>query len=241
MTSFSPFHCILEIVMYRWFLILPVVTLLGGLPAPQKTNSDSDRNTRAARRQERKEKRRPLVDTDAFLREYDRDKDGFLSKEEMPDWLHYNFARLDTNKDGKISKEELQKGMAYLHQRRRPSDVVFVLVEMSDCDKGCVEEVQRAYQILFKLDKNRDGKLDADELKAGRSQIIKERVDGLIKRLDANKDGKISKDEARGVVKEHFTQLDANRDGFIDRDELQTGAAAKPSEGKEKKSSASGK
>jgi hypothetical protein len=32
---------------------------------------------------------RPLVDTAAFLREFDRDKDGFLSKDEVPDWLNY--------------------------------------------------------------------------------------------------------------------------------------------------------
>jgi len=220
--------------MYRWALVLPLV-LLGGLPA---ADEDKDRSSKEKRSDEKKDDRKakggPLVDVDAFMKEYDRDKDGYLSKDEMPDWLHYNFDRLDANKDGKISKEELQKGMAYLQQRRRPSDVVIVLVEMSDCDEGCSEELQRAYAYLYKLDKNKDGKLDAKELEAGRKQAWEERVDRLIKRLDANKDGKISKKEAKGMVLEHFDQLDKNKDGFIDRDELLAGASAKPTEEKHK-------
>jgi len=214
--------------MYRWALVLPLV-FLGGLPATEK-----DKDQTKDEKKGEKAKGRPLVDVDAFLKEYDKDKDGYLSKDEMPEWLHYNFARLDADKDGKISKEELRKGMAYLQQRRRPSDVVFVLVEMSDCDEGCGEEAQRAYEFLRKLDKNKDGKLDADELKAGREQILKQRVDGIFSRLDADKDGKISKQEARGLVKEHFDELDRNKDGFVDRDELTAGAAAKVKQEKDK-------
>jgi len=221
--------------MFRWALVLPLV-LLGGLPAQDKDKArPRDEKRSDDKKDDKKAKRAPLVDVDAFMKEYDRDKDGFLSKDEMPEWLHYNFNRLDTNKDGKISKEELQKGMAYLQQRRRPSDVVIVLVEMSDCDECCAEEAQRAYDFLRKLDKNKDGKLDADEIKAGRELIFKERVDSLMKRLDADKDGKISKKEARGLIKEHFDQLDKNKDGFIDRDELTAAVSAKPVSEKEKK------
>jgi Ca2+-binding EF-hand superfamily protein len=221
--------------MFRWALVLPLV-LLGGLPA---ADEDKDRSSKEKRSDEKKDdkkaKGRPLVDVDAFIAEYDRDKDGSLSKDEMPDWLHSNFARLDANKDGKISKDELSKGTAYLQQRRRPSDVVIVLIEMSDCDEGCAEEIQRAYEFLYKLDKNKDGKLDADEVKAGRERAFAERTDSLIKRLDADKDGKISKKEARGLVKDHFDQLDKNKDGSLDRDELLAAVSAKPTEEKDKK------
>jgi len=219
--------------MYRWALVLPLV-FFAGLPAAEndKTQSKTDKRSDETK-DDKKAKARPLVDVDAFMKEYDRDKDGYLTKDEMPEWLHYNFSRIDTNKDGKISKEELTKGMAYLQQRRRPSDVVIVLVEMSDCDEGCGEEIQRAYEFLYKLDKNKDGKLDADELKAGRETILKQRVDGLIKLLDADKDGKISKKEARGMVKEHFDQLDKNKDGFVDRDELTAAVSAKIAQDKE--------
>jgi len=226
-------------VTYRWALVLlPLVLLIGGVPAAQekdkKAPAKDDKVADEKKDDKKADKGRPLVDVDAFMREYDRDKDGYLSKDEMPDWLHYNFARLDENKDGKISRDELQKGMTYLQQRRRPSDVVIVLVEMSDCDECSGEEIQRAYEFLSKLDKNKDGKLDAEELKAGREMLVKERVDALIRRLDADKDGKISRQEARGMVKEHFDQLDTNKDGFVDRGELTAGAAARPVDDKEK-------
>jgi Ca2+-binding EF-hand superfamily protein len=222
--------------MFRWALVLPLV-LLAGLPAQDKDKArpKEDEKRSDEKKDDKKIKAQPLIDVDAFMKEYDTNKDGFLSKDEMPDWLLHNFDRLDLNKDGKISKEELEKGVAYLQQRRRPSDVIMVLVEISDCDECSAEELQRAYDYLRKLDKNKDGKIDADEIKAGREVIFKERVDSIIKRLDKDKDGKISKKEARGLIKEHFDTLDKNKDGFIDRDELMAAVSAKPAQDKEKK------
>src|SRR5262249_15104891 len=145
-----------------------------------------------------------------------------------PEEFRHVFARLDTNKDNRLSLAELEKGAAHLRSSRRPSDVVFVLVEMSDCDECCAEELQHLYDLLRKLDRNKDGKIDAAELKAGRKAIVKARVDRLIRELDTNKDGKISKAEARGAIKRHFDELDANKDGFVDRAELMRAAEARP-------------
>jgi len=205
-------------------LAIPAAVLLvAGAGLAQKER----RENRADRREARKEKRHPILDAQAFIADHDRNKDGFLTKDELPGWLRYNFARLDANKDGKISAEELEKGAHLVQQRRRPSDVVAVLVEMSDCDECCAEELQQMFDVLRKLDRNGDGKIDADEIKSGREVVVKERVDTLFKELDTNKDGKISKDEARGQIKAHFGQLDTNKDGFIDWEELMAGAQAK--------------
>jgi Ca2+-binding EF-hand superfamily protein len=159
-------------------------------------------------------------DVDRFFEDYDANKDGFLQREELPERFRKNFDDIDANKDGKISKEELAKGWFHLAARRRPADMMRVLVEMSDCDECCADELQAAYDFLRKVDKNNDGKIDADELRAAREQLVVDRVDALIKELDADKDGKISKAEARGAVKRNFDKLDLNKDGFIDRDEL---------------------
>jgi Ca2+-binding EF-hand superfamily protein len=167
-------------------------------------------------------------DVDRFFAEYDKNKDAFLTKDELPERLRHAFDKIDANKDGKISREELRQGIAYLQPRRRPSDVVFVVIEMSDCDEGCAAEVQRMYDVLRSLDKNKDGKIDADELKAMRQQLVAERVDHLIRELDADKDGKISREEAKGEIKRNFDEIDANKDGYIDRDELLRAATAKP-------------
>jgi len=112
--------------------------------------------------------------------------------------------------------------------RARPSDLINVLIEMTDCDEGCTEEIQRAYDILGRLDKNKDGRIDAEELQAARHTLLEERVNYLMKRLDKDHDGKISRDEARGPIKRNFDHLDKNKDGFIDRDELLKASAQRP-------------
>jgi Ca2+-binding EF-hand superfamily protein len=165
---------------------------------------------------------------EGFLKDFDRDRDGSLSREELPQRLRHHFEQVDVDKDGKLNRDELSRGIVYLQQQRRPSDVVFILIEMSDCDEGCVGEVQHAYDVLRRLDKNQDGKIDPAELKAAREQLVRERVGGLIKELDADRDGRISKEEARGMIREDFAKLDTSRDGFLSHDELLRGAMAVP-------------
>jgi Ca2+-binding EF-hand superfamily protein len=146
----------------------------------------------------------------------------------LPPRLRHAFDKIDADKDGKLNRDELLRGIAFLQPRRRPSDVVFIAIEMSDCDDGCAEEVQRMYDVLRKLDRNKDGKIDPDELAAMRRHIVGERIDSLIEELDANKDGKISRAEAKGEVRRNFDALDRNRDGTIERTELMQAAQSRP-------------
>jgi Ca2+-binding EF-hand superfamily protein len=172
------------------------------------------------------------AEIDALFKEYDRNKDGYLTRDELPESLQAAFDEIDRNKDGKLSREEVRLGWAALQPRRRPSDLVFILIEMSDCDGDCCHEIQRLYDALRKLDTNHDGKIDAEELKKARHELLEERVNRLFRELDTNKDGKISKDEARGQIKRDFDEIDTNHDSFIDRDELLRAAAAAPGHGK---------
>ena len=169
-------------------------------------------------------------DVDEFFEMYDKDEDGTISRDELPERFRHNFARIDTNNDGKLSRDELRKGVGHLHTRRRPSDVVFHLVEMSDHDESCAKELQRIYTFLRKLDTDKDGKIHTDELKVARQGLVEARVDRILKELDTDKDGKISLEEAKGQIKKYFKELDVNKDGYIDRTELLRGATEKPAE-----------
>ena len=204
-----------------------VLTLLGTAWAAD------DSKDRPAVKKSNPKKTGPLHDRDVdrFLKEYDKDKDGFLTREELPERLHHYFDKIDVNKDGKLSRKELLRGWAHLQPQRRPSDVVYVLIEMSDCDDTCAIELQHLYDVLRKFDRNKDGKIDLAELKLARQQLVKQRVNRLLKRLDTDKDGKISRKEARGQILAHFDELDTNKDGYIDRDELEKAASEKPTKG----------
>jgi Ca2+-binding EF-hand superfamily protein len=143
-------------------------------------------------------------------------------------------ATIDVFESG--SEALIVAGEGHLKELRRParahpgyrlSDAVKTLIEMTDAEPGSVAEVQRIYDMLRKLDTNKNGKIDLGELKAERDRIVVERVKGHFERLDTNKDGKISKEEAKGLLREHFDRIDRNQDGFIDYDELLQAAKEK--------------
>jgi len=215
--------------MRRLVCLVPLVFLAASLVAHEdRKDRGGDRPPRARDEAPPAGKARPLFDTAEFLKEHDRNKDGFLTKDELPARFRHNFDKLDANKDGKLSKEELEKGVAHLGPSRKPSDFVFVLIEMSDCDECCAEELQVVYDALRTMDRNHDGKITAEELKGARESLVQKRITGIFDELDTNKDGKISREEARGMIRHHFSDLDADKDGFVSRDELMKAAVEKP-------------
>ena len=49
-------------------------------------------------------------DVEGFLKDFDRDRDGFLSRDELPPRLQNHFDQMDTNKDGQVTPEERRAG-----------------------------------------------------------------------------------------------------------------------------------
>lgn len=90
-----------------------------------------------------------------------------------------------------------------------------------------LDEAVAAAKARFALaDKNKDGKLSAEEMKDARPGRHHGGKGGfgpekMFERLDANKDGKLTRDEMRAKSDEHFTKLDANKDGAITKDEAE--------------------
>jgi hypothetical protein len=123
----------------------------------------------------------------------------------------------------------LQEVRRYAHVRagHRLSDAVTTLIEMAGGEDGSVDEVQRIYDLVRKLDPAGTGRIDPAAVRVASDRIVADRVAALIRRLDGDNDGSIARAEARGVLKEHFDKLDPNRDGRIDREELLRAAKAR--------------
>jgi Ca2+-binding EF-hand superfamily protein len=161
-------------------------------------------------------------DAQRFVKDHDKNNDGKLSKDELPADMQDCFAEVDVNKDGFITVQELQ-AHADRMTRQRPEiiEVVYYTIDIPEPEGNTAQELQRTYDLLRKLDKNNDGKIDASELTAFRDERRKERIEHIFKHMDKNGDGKISKDEARGLWVDDFANLDTNKDGFLDRTEVE--------------------
>src|SRR6266404_2408432 len=85
-----------------------VLAFLGTSPAADdkpKTTKGSRKETTA-----KKTPRALKFEIDQLFLDYDKNKDGFLDRKEVPAFLRDHFSQLDLNKDGKLSREELEKG-----------------------------------------------------------------------------------------------------------------------------------
>lgn len=177
---------------------------------------------------------------DDFIKRFDRNKDGYLSKNELPPRMANGFDRWDANADGKLNKEEVEQMLQMLRRR----------LGVGSKDKPKSADVDRVVaRLLGRMDTNKDGKLSRDEAKGPIAQNFD--------RLDANKDGFLDKEELRVAAKRfveanggkkpavggrprknndgpanvgqaapNFDALDQNADGRLTREELKGTALA---------------
>lgn len=165
-------------------------------------------------------------DAKAFLDKYDKNKDGKLSRDELPEGTRKGFDRIDADSDGKVTQSELQRHGERM-ARSGPVEVVTVWVVAAARDPIDREDLQNAYESLRKLDADNDGKITDKEIEKGRTEMISKRIDAMMRRCDGDNDGKISKEEAQcGGLSRYFDQLDRDKDGFIDRKDLEQAGMA---------------
>jgi Ca2+-binding EF-hand superfamily protein len=125
----------------------------------------------------------------ATLMAFDRNNDGRLKKDEVPERLQGIFARADDNKDGELTPDEIKKAAAAQPQptaggrgergregegrggegRGGPPrrDVLFAALDQDGDGALSAEEIAAATAALKKLDVNGDGSLALEELFAG--------------------------------------------------------------------------
>jgi Ca2+-binding EF-hand superfamily protein len=185
-----------------------------------------------------------MVDT---LMAFDKNSDGVLAKEEVPERMQGVFVRGDVNKDGKLTRDELAKlaagGQAQQGGEGRggrgerpggpPRDTVMTALDADKDGMINAAEMAAAPAALAKLDRNKDGKLTDEEVRpfgpppggpggpGGRGRGNAGEMAGrMFEEWDTNGDGKVTKAEMPERMRERFTEGDTNKDGWISRGEL---------------------
>jgi Ca2+-binding EF-hand superfamily protein len=162
-----------------------------------------------------------------FIKHFDKNKDGVLTKDELPPFLARMFPRIDTNGDGQLDRQEIAVFMQRLRQQARKNNNKF---------QPRAQQIERVVNnILQRMDTDKDGKISRKEARG--------RVAQLFNQLDTNNDGFVDKQElrqlalrilanrgngagggGRGVgaqnARPDFDALDLNADGRLTRAEL---------------------
>uniref|UniRef100_A0A915NX89 EF-hand domain-containing protein n=1 Tax=Meloidogyne floridensis TaxID=298350 RepID=A0A915NX89_9BILA len=157
----------------------------------------------------------------------DVDKDGFISPEELNEWLleedRRYFAAADLNGDLKLNFEEFVAFQNPEHAEHMHDILIQNTLNEKDANKNgkidlaeflgdLANEQPKSEWFLSEqsrfqdeYDKNKDGVLDGEEMRAwlvpDLKQTAKQEADHLIESADENKDGKLSIDEVVNAYK----------------------------------------
>src|SRR5947209_1995110 len=173
-----------------------------------------------------------------FLQRFDRNKDGVLTRAELPPSLGRAFERFDANADGKLDRTEVQQMLRGLRtyfgvQDKGPGGeqverFVNKLLAQLDTDKdGKISKAEAKGPLAAnfdRVDRNMDGFLDRAELRVVAARVLEQQKGkGGLKgagpgldfdAYDRNADGRLTREEVRGSPLENlFDQIDTNRDG----------------------------
>jgi Ca2+-binding EF-hand superfamily protein len=159
------------------------------------------------------------LDADEFIRRYDKNKDGAVDADEVPAEMRRGFDRVDADDDGRVTADELKRHGLRVRAASLIADA-FAALDFEDDDVPAHEGLQKAYEVLRKLDVNKDGTISREEVQVARTVVRSQRAASVLRRHDKDGDGKVSKDEARGLIARFFDRLDRDGDGALTREEL---------------------
>jgi Ca2+-binding EF-hand superfamily protein len=167
-----------------------------------------------------------------FIKRFDRNKDGVLSKNELPPRFGPLFDRADTNGDGKLDQAEVAEMLTRL-RRRLGIEPPAKAAALAGADTAEADRIVE--RMLRQMDTDKDGKISRQEAKNNLSQNFD--------RIDTNKDGFLDREELRRAAVRivtmrkgngpaagkaapaqpagpDFDALDSNADGRLTRAEL---------------------
>ena len=162
------------------------------------------------------------------LMSLDKNNDGVLTTNEVPERLQGLFTRADSNRDGKLTPDEIRasaatqagpNGRAQRTGEATRMDPVLSAIDTNHDGVLSAAEIAAAPTTLKALDKDGDGELSAAELRP-RQQTPAYRAHHLLDEWDTNKDGKLTKPEAPDRLQQQFDAIDTNHDRVLSEEEL---------------------
>jgi Ca2+-binding protein (EF-Hand superfamily) len=120
-------------------------------------------------------------DKDKKFSKMDADGDGRISRMEHMAGAQQMFAEMDANRDGFVTAAEMEsKGMKHGEHERgemSASEKIREIDQNSDGRLTSVEHVNGAEKMFAKMDKDGDGYLSKEEMKAGHKMKMKKKSD----------------------------------------------------------------
>lgn len=207
----------------RYFILLGM--LLAPLPASQLLVDTEDGTVIYKKNSQAKSNRNRI-----FFNHYDRNRDGFISQNEMSPKLKRQYASYDKNGDGRLDIEEfryLREGKVQSYRASQP----FTFNHFDRNRDGLIVQGEMSNKLKRKFrsyDQNGDGMLNRTEfrnLRRGYVQNNRYRSSNpnSFYYYDTNGDGYITQNELTGKFKENFFAFDANGDARITHQEFRQG------------------
>jgi len=126
-----------------------------------------------------------------FIKRFDKNNDGFLTKDELPPRLAAAFDRADQNGDGKLDVDEIGQMLEVLRRNIKAN------ANKSAGPAKNPDIERRVADVFNRLDTNNDGKISRQEAQGPFSKNFDQ--------IDRNKDGFLDKEEVRQAL-ERFAQ-----------------------------------
>ncbi|MEX2175963.1 MAG: hypothetical protein WD872_16495 [Pirellulaceae bacterium] len=150
--------------------------------------------------------------TRQFVRQHDKNIDGYVSQAEVPQRMRGDFARLDGNDDGYLSSTEIrQRGSASFASRSRATDRRSA--SRSSTNRNQNEQTWSQWWSSWWSEES-DSSSDA-------GQIVAAGAREFIRRHDQNDDGYLMRSELPSRMYDEFTRIDQDDDRYLTRSEVQ--------------------